>query len=107
MKGLTGAINSATGLSLGDVSGGASMMWDLDPSWATPEVVRPVLLTFIQKGGHIFQGNVMDVSILREARKDPNRFRDLMVRVGGYSARFVTLSKETQEEIITRYKFKG
>jgi len=107
MKGLTGAINSATSLSLDEVSGGASMMWDLDVSWATPEVVRAVLLTFFQKGGHIFQGNVMDVSVLREAQKTPERFRDLMVRVGGFSARFVTLSKETQEEIITRHKYRG
>jgi formate C-acetyltransferase len=106
MKGLTGAINSATSLSLHEVSGGASMMWDLDVNWATPEVVRPVLLTFFQKGGHIFQGNVMDVSVLREAQKTPERFRDLMVRVGGFSARFVTLSKETQEEVITRYKYR-
>ncbi|MBM4048568.1 MAG: hypothetical protein FJ279_25990, partial [Planctomycetes bacterium] len=107
MKGLTGAINSFTSLSLHDVSGGASSMWDLDLSWAKPEVVRPVMLTFFQKGGHIFQGNVMDVSVLRDAQKNPERYRDLMVRVGGYSARFVTLSQQTQEEIISRHKYRG
>ncbi len=107
MKGLTGAINSATSLSLDEVSGGASMMWDLDKAWAAPDVVRSVLLTFIQKGGHIFQGNVMDVGVLLEAQKDPDRYRDLMVRVGGFSARFVALGKETQEEIISRHRFGG
>lgn len=107
IKGLTGAINSATSLSLKDVSGGASMMWDLDVTWASPEVVRPVLLTFFQKGGHIFQGNVVDVRMLREAQKDPTRYRDLMVRVGGFSARFVALSKEIQEEIIQRQKYRA
>jgi formate C-acetyltransferase len=106
-KGLTAAINSATSLSLGEVSGGASMMWDLDVNWATLEVVRPVMLTFFQKGGQIFQGNIIDVGILREAQKNPERYRDLMVRVGGFSARFVSLSQQTQEEIITRVKYRG
>jgi formate C-acetyltransferase len=106
LKGVTGAINSATCLSLHDVSGGASMMWDLDVSWASPEVVRPLLSTFFRKGGHIFQGNIIDVGLLREAQKTPERFRDLMVRVGGYSARFVTLSQATQEEIISRHKYR-
>ena len=104
-KGLTAAINSATGLSLGEVSGGGSMMWDLDSSWATPEVVKPVLKTFIQKGGHIFQGNVMPVEKLIEAQEDPEAHRDLMVRVGGYSALFATLSRQTQDEIIARYRY--
>ena len=103
---MTAAINSATSLSLGEVSGGASMMWDLDVEWVTPEVLRPVLLTFFQKGGHIFQGNVIDIALLQDAQRTPERYRDLMVRVGGYSARFVALGTETQAEIISRYRYK-
>ena len=106
VEGLTAAINSATSLSLGEVSGGASMMWDLDVEWVTPEVLRPVLLTFFQKGGHIFQGNVIDIALLQDAQRTPERYRDLMVRVGGYSARFVALGTETQAEIISRYRYK-
>lgn len=105
-KGLTAAINSATSFSFDEVSGGASMMWDLDVKWVTPEVLRPVLLTFFQRGGHIFQGNVIDTAVLQDAQENPERYRDLMVRVGGYSARFVTLSAATQAEIISRYKYK-
>ena len=106
IRGLTAAINSATNLSLHDVSGGASMMWDLDVNWVNAKVLRPVLLTFFQRGGHIFQGNVIDVALLEDAQKTPERYRDLMVRVGGYSARFVTLSAETQAEIINRHKYR-
>jgi len=105
VKGITGAINSATRLSLDRVSGGGAMMWDLDPSWATPETVKPLLRTFIQKGGHIFQGNVVSVDRLRAAQENPQEHRDLMVRVAGYSARFTALSKATQNEIISRYKY--
>ena len=39
---------------------------------------------------------------LRAAQKEPEKYRDLLVRVAGYSAYFVTLNKETQEDIISR-----
>ncbi|MFH1008469.1 MAG: pyruvate formate lyase family protein [Candidatus Latescibacterota bacterium] len=105
VSGITQAICSATRLSLDQVGGGGSMMWDLDASWATPAVVKPLLKTFLQQGGHIFQGNVIPVDRLLDAKANPESHRDLMVRVGGYSARFVTLSRETQDEIITRYRY--
>jgi trans-4-hydroxy-L-proline dehydratase len=105
VNGITGAIRSATDLTLEKAGGGGAMMWDLDHSWATPEVVKPLLKTFTDRGGHIFQGNVTSVEKLREARENPDDYRDLMVRVCGYSARFTTLSEATQEEIISRYKY--
>jgi len=107
VKGITAAINSATRLSLDEVGGGGAMMWDMDSSWASPEVVKSVIKTFIANGGHIFQGNVIPTERLIEAQKDPLSHRDIMVRVGGYSAVFVTLSKQFQDEIINRYKFGG
>lgn len=107
VKGITGAIRSATSLTLEKAGGGGSMMWDLDPAWAEPRVVKPLLETFVQLGGHIFQGNVTPVEKLLEARDNPEDFGDLVVRVGGYSARFTTLSRATQEEIISRYKYAG
>ncbi len=105
IKGITAAINSATSLSLDEVGGGGAMMWDMDPSWATHDVVKPILKTFIKNGGHIFQGNVVPIEKLIEAQNNPTAHRDIMVRVGGYSAIFVTLSKQTQDEIINRYKY--
>ncbi|NOZ22391.1 MAG: hypothetical protein GXP25_15025, partial [Planctomycetes bacterium] len=105
LQGLTVALGDATKLSLEEVGGGGSMMWDLDPRWATPEVVKGLLRTFIQQGGHIFQGNIVSPDLLEEAQKNPDEYRDLMVRVGGYSALFHSLSAETQTEIIERYRF--
>jgi formate C-acetyltransferase len=107
IKGISAAINSATRLSLEEVSGGGGMMWDLDSSWASQEIVKSVIKTFIANGGHIFQGNVMPIEKLIEAQNNPSAHRDIMVRVGGYSAVFVTLSKQFQDEIINRYKFDG
>jgi trans-4-hydroxy-L-proline dehydratase len=105
--GLSAAINSATRLDLTKVGGGASMMFDLDPAWATPEIVDATLRTFAQQGGHIFQGNTEDLSDLEEALAHPERYRHLMVRVGGYSARFVNLGPELQEEIMSRRRYQG
>ena len=82
-------------------------MWDLDPAWATPQTVKPLLQTFIQQGGHIFQGNVVSVDRLRAAQENPHEHRDLVVRVAGYSARFTALSEATQNEIISRYKYRA
>ncbi|MEW6357457.1 MAG: pyruvate formate lyase family protein [Planctomycetota bacterium] len=105
LHGLTAALSDATKLSLDEVGGGGSMMWDLDPHWATPDVVKALLRTFIQQGGHIFQGNLVSPDLLVEAQKHPDEYRSLMVRVGGYSALFHSLSAATQTEIIERYRY--
>jgi len=88
-KGITVAMNSCTTLPFELFNGGASTMWDLDPSFVTPEVVSSLMTTFFEQGGQIFQGNMTDVDELREALKSPDRYNHLIVRVGGYSARFV------------------
>lgn len=56
---------------------------------------------FDKKGMHI-QFNVVDKKILIEAQKHPEQYRDLIVRVAGYSAQFICLDKGVQEDIIKR-----
>jgi trans-4-hydroxy-L-proline dehydratase len=106
-EGIGSAVTSHAGLSLERVSGGASSMWDFDPSLAKPEIVDNVLRTFLQLGGQIFQGNTTDVDELLDARKHPDDFPNLLVRVGGYSARFTTLAPALQDEIIGRYRHRS
>ena len=79
-------------------------MWDLDTSITSPEIVSALFMTFFEKGGHIFQGNVTDVEELRRAQAAPEQYGHLIVRVGGYSARFVNLKRELQEEIMNRMR---
>ena len=105
VEGITAAIHSATRLSLHRVAGGGAMMWDLDPGWAARDTVRPLLATFAQQGGHIFQGNVIDTARLLAAQEHPEDHQDLVVRVSGFSARFVSLSRATQDEIIHRHRY--
>jgi len=101
-QGLTAAIGSHTSLDLSVVSGGATTMWDMDPQWVSPERLQAVLKTFMAGGGMIFQGNTTDVAEMENAMACPERHPDLIVRVGGFSARFTTLSPEVQREIVSR-----
>jgi len=48
------------------------------------------------------QFNVVDTKILREAQKNPDKYRWLLVRVAAYSAYFVNLNKDVQDDIIER-----
>ena len=56
-------------------------------------------------GGSYIQYNIVDARILREAQRNPDKFRDLMVRVAGYIAYFINLSPEVQEELILRTEY--
>ena len=52
--------------------------------------------------GEQIQFNVVDNTLLKKAMKTPDAYKDLMVRVSGYSALFVSLSKDCQMDIINR-----
>ena len=57
--------------------------------------------------GHHVQYNVVDAETLRAAQRDPDSYRDLIVRVAGYSDYFCDLSKALQDEIIARTEHEG
>ncbi|MFZ4396168.1 MAG: pyruvate formate lyase family protein [Kiritimatiellia bacterium] len=100
--GLTTAIRSANSLDLELFPGGASSMWDLAPEFATPEILNGILRAFLATGGQMYQGNTTDVATLVKARKNPDEYRHLMVRIGGYSGQFVACAPEVQDELINR-----
>jgi trans-4-hydroxy-L-proline dehydratase len=58
--------------------------------------------TYFRLDGHHIQFNVVTAETLREAQKHPEKYRDLIVRVAGYSDYFVDLSESLQNEIIRR-----
>lgn len=69
--------------------------------------IKALLLTFMEKGGQIFQGNTTSVDELIDAKAHPENYEHLIVRVGGYSARFVNLSAGLQDEVINRLRHCG
>jgi formate C-acetyltransferase len=60
------------------------------------------LRTYAKVGGTAIQTNVIGPETLRAAQKNPEEYRNLLVRVTGYNAYFTTLGKEQQNEIINR-----
>lgn len=103
-EGVTAAINSATKIPHEKIFGGASTMWDFDNAWANEEIIAALLHVFTEQGGQIFQGNTTSVADLIKAKENPEEYGHIVVRVGGYSARFSSLPPEMQEEIINRVR---
>ncbi|MFZ2654265.1 MAG: pyruvate formate lyase family protein [Victivallales bacterium] len=101
-KGVTAAMLSANSVPVERFSGGASHIWDIDPSCAKKDIVGNLLDVFFKTGGQMFQGNVTDVEKLKDAQKAPESHSGLTVRVGGFSAVFVNLGKDIQDEVIDR-----
>jgi formate C-acetyltransferase len=66
------------------------------------EKLLAMVNVYFQKGGQELQINVVDTATLRAAQKDPDQYRDLVVRVAGFSEFFVNLTPDMQEEIIAR-----
>jgi formate C-acetyltransferase len=61
-----------------------------------------LIRTYFRMNGHHIQFNVVDTDTLRRAQAAPAEYRDLLVRVAGYSDYFVDLDIHHQEEIISR-----
>lgn len=60
------------------------------------------LRTFEELGVHHIQFNVITADLLRRAMKEPEKYRDLLVRVGSYCSYFVELGEDAQLDIINR-----
>ena len=58
--------------------------------------------TYIERGGFELQINVVDKETLEKARENPEEYRDLVVRIGGYSDYFVNLEEGLQDNVIAR-----
>ncbi len=61
-----------------------------------------LIRTYFRLGGHHVQFNVVSAEVLREAQRRPEEHRGLLVRVAGYTDYFCDLSRDLQEEIISR-----
>ncbi len=105
-RGLTGVLTSVAALDFTDVLGCAVNV-RLHPSaiGQTKESRKKyasLITTYFKLGGEQLQPTVVSTEVLRSAQNQPEQHRDLIVKVGGYSAYFVDLGKEIQDEIISR-----
>lgn len=61
-----------------------------------------LIRSYFALDGHHIQFNIVDTQTLRDAQKRPHEYRDLLVRMAGYSDYFVHMNRDLQEEIISR-----
>lgn len=109
VNGLTALLNSASRIDHLINSNGTLLNLRFHPSALAGEVGEAALIAalrsyFDMKGLHV-QYNVVSSQKLRDAQRNPAKYKDLIVRVAGYSALFVGLDPDLQEDIITRTEF--
>lgn len=66
-----------------------------------------LIKTYLNLGGFHVQFNIVDPRVLKEAQRHPEKYPDLMVRVAAYVAPWNQLSKELQDEILSRTEFEA
>jgi len=107
--GPTGVLNSVARIDASQVSNGYALNIKLMPALLATGEGRAkfiaLLRGYFDQGGMEVQPNVVDDATLRDAQAHPERYRDLTVRVSGYSAFFCDLGPAIQNEIISRTSF--
>jgi pyruvate-formate lyase len=61
--------------------------------------------TYFRLGGYQVQYNIVDGEMLRDAQRHPQNYSDLMIRVAGFTARFIDLGEDVQGEIMARTEY--
>jgi formate C-acetyltransferase len=61
--------------------------------------------TYFNQGGMQMQFNIVNSDVLKDAMANPDNYKNLLVRISGYNAYFVTLNKEMQIELIERAEY--
>lgn len=72
-----------------------------------PEKIVALIKGYLNTHGSQLQFNIVNAETLKEAQKNPDMYKDLLVRIGGYSDFFVSIPKNLQDEIISRSQNEG
>ncbi len=103
-NGITGLINSVTQMDHSKFSTGSVLDVVLHPSAVSGEdgldAFYCILMTYFKKGGFAMHGNVFLADDSKKAQKDPEKYKNLQVRVCGWNAYFINLSRAEQDAFI-------
>ena len=108
-KGPTAVLRSACASCFGDVAYASVLNQKFAASIVgSPDSIDKLTAytnAFLGAGGTHIQYNLLDTEQLKEAKVSPEKYPDLIVRIGGFSAYFVQLSPEIQDDVIYRSEF--
>lgn len=111
INGPTAVVNSLANCDELVVQSGMLLNQRFDPTIAAGErgldIIESVFKAHFAQDGYHIQINVLDDETLLAAQKEPEKYKNIIVRVAGYSAYFVELGKEIQDNIIQRTTQKG
>lgn len=109
MKGPLSVIQSFTKPDFTENANGGPLTLEFSASmFREPDSVRKVaslVKAYIDMGGHQLQLNAVNTEELKDAQKHPERHRQLVVRIWGWSAYFVELDREYQEHVLRRQQY--
>ena len=102
-------IESFTKPNLQDCMNGGPLTLEFSSSmFDSKDSIRKTALfvrTFINKGGHQLQCNAVNINDLKDAQNNPDKYKNLIVRIWGWSAYFVELDKDFQDHVIMRKEY--
>jgi pyruvate formate-lyase/glycerol dehydratase family glycyl radical enzyme len=108
-SGLTMALLSAVKAGQPLITDGLAMNVRISPSTIETDDgvdrLGSIIEAYFELGGKEIQINPIDSDTLRDAQVHPENYKDLSVKVSGYSARFIDLSRSLQDDIINRTEF--
>ncbi|MCI8991603.1 MAG: formate C-acetyltransferase/glycerol dehydratase family glycyl radical enzyme [Eubacterium sp.] len=106
VKGPSAICKSVTKIDHGKAGNGTLLNWKFSPAALEGDTgldnLISLLDTYVQRKGMHSQFTVASKETLLDAQEHPSEYKDLLVRVAGYSAYFVELSKQLQDDIIGR-----
>lgn len=107
--GMTAVLHSVARAGSTFMSDGTALNINISPSTLANdenvEKMAALLEAYFVMGGRHVQFNPVDAETLRDAQNHPEKYPDLTVKVSGYSARFIDLSRSLQDDIIARTEF--
>ncbi len=105
VRGATATVNSISKPDYTKVACGSVVNQKFSPSMFTDEKRKKLLAlirTYFKKGGQEIQINATSREVLEKAMEEPEKYKNLVVRVSGFSAFYVTLDKSVQLDILNR-----
>lgn len=109
LNGPTALINSVVKTDLNVATNGMVLDLKFNPTFmenpSHVQALKMLIDTYFHNGGMEIQFSVVSRETLLAAQKDPEKYRNLVVRVSGFSAYFRSLNKTTQDEIIARTEY--